>query len=287
MKTSMRQLAACGAMVWGLATVACGEATVQLLDISGRVQAKPLVPAVFANHDINLSLEIDNAPSGSGDLTADFFQLSGQLMLPLNKSMHLRDGIALGSGAAQKLPVSIKFPDVKQRGEILVRLALVPHGGATSAIALGELRFEVFSDALTKEFAELLQPRTDGTIPAVLFGPERKLAGFFTSLKVPFDQAGLDVPGQFEANRIYFGETADEGSFAITQDIREKVRMAVFSPDPALPVGIYSEQKPAASFVYVTAPILDNLDTDPRAQLALLKIIHYLIVPNSSTNTIP
>lgn len=286
MKTGIFHLSVCGALLFAIAPWAYGAATVQLVDIFGRTEAKPLLPAVFGNHDISLNLEFDDAPSASGDLTADFFQVSGQLALPLNRSTHLQDGITL-STAARKLPVSIKFPDVQQRAEILVRFSLTPRGGVTSSIALGDLRFEVFPATLTREFTGLLQPRTDGTIPAVLFGPGRKLANFLTALKIPFDLAGLDVPDQFEANRIYFGETADEESFAITQEIREKVRMAVFSPDQSLPAGIYSEQKPAAAFIYVTAPILDNLDTDPRAQLALIKIIHYLIAPNTSADTNP
>jgi hypothetical protein len=269
-----------------LLSAACGfgAPSVRLADLPGRAEPAPLLPAVFGNRTQALDLEIDNAAPSSGDLVADLFQTSGELALPLTKGVHVQDAITLDGNGPQRLHVSLKFSNVQQRAEILVRFSLVPHASNPMPVQVGELHFEVFPASITKELADLLKPRTDGTIPAVLFGAGRKLQNFLAQSKIPYDVGGMDLPDQFEPHRIYFGEAAHEESYSITQEIRQRVHMAVFAPDPSVPAGIYAEQAPDAVFIRVTLPLLDNLNDDPRAQLGLIKIIQLLTAPSSSIN---
>jgi len=284
MSRESRLFACCGGLLLLSAACGFGAASVRLADFPGRTEPAPLLHAVFGNRAQTLDLEIDNAAPSSGDLVADLFQTSGELALPLARGIHVQDAVTLDGKGPQTLRISIKFPNVQKRAETLVRFSLVSRSSTTVPVQVGDLRLEVYPASITKELEDLLKPRTDGTIPAVLFGAGRKLQSFLALAKIPYDVSGIDLPDQFEPNRIYFGEAAHEESYSITQEIRQRVRMAVFAPDQSLPAGVYAEQAPDAVFIRVTLPLLDNLNDDPRAQLALIKIIHLLIAPPSSIN---
>jgi hypothetical protein len=118
----------------------------------------------------------------------------------------------------------------------------------------------------------------------VVFGPGQKLRHFLTGLRVLFEDGGTDTPDRFDPNRLYFGELATDEQFQQAQDHSAGARMALFSPDESLPVGVYAERSHSRIFVHVTSPLLTNLNDDPRAQLGLIKIIHFLSAPPSSAN---
>jgi hypothetical protein len=248
--------------------------TVRLVDLPGRLEAEAPIPAVFGNRDQGLDLEIKDATAQSGALSAELFQISGDLAVPLGTAIPLQNAVTLTGGPSQLLHVSLKFPNIKQRAEILVRLSLIQPAPAPP-MQLGELRFEVFPSAITKELTDLLQPGADGTTPVVLFGAGRKLHLFLASVRVSFDDAGLGLPDRFEPNHFYFGEATKTDPLEQTQEMGA-ARTAIFSPDESLPPGFYTERGPSGVFIRVTLPLLDNLGDDPRAQLALIKIIHLL-----------
>jgi len=254
-------------------------ATVQVAGLQGYIQAAPVIPAVFGNREQGIDLEVHGASPLKGPLVADLFQVSGELALPLVANLRLMDSVSLTGAPFQPLHVSIKFPDVKQRAQILVRLSI---GGAPMATALGDLHFDVFPVSVTKELTGLLQPGADSSVPVALFGPGRKLRVFFGAIGVRFEDAGLHVPGELEPKRFYLAEPAPGQEIPVTQELKNTARVAIFAPDPSLPPGIYAEHQGSGVVVQVTEPLLDNLGVDPRAQLALIKVIH-LLNPQPST----
>jgi len=88
----------------------------------------------------------------------------------------------------------------------------------------------------------------------VLFGAGRKLHRFLASLGVSFDDAGIGLPDRFDLNRLYLGELTSEESFQPTEEMNNGVRMAIFSPDEALPAGLYATQEPSGILIRVTLP---------------------------------
>ncbi len=256
-------------------------ATVQVAALQGYVESSPVIPAVFGNREQGVDLDVRGAASQSGPLMADLFQVSGELSLPLAANLRLMDSVSLTGAPSQTVHVSIKFPDVKQHAQILVRLSI---GGAALATQLGDLRFDVFPSSVTKDLAALLQPGTDGSVHVAIFGSGRKLRVFFGSLNVRFEDAGLHLPDELEPQRFYLAEPATGEEIPVTQEMKNAARVAIFAPDLTLPPGIYDERQGPGIVVQVTQPLLDNLSVDPRAQLALIKVIH-LLNPQTSTQT--
>jgi hypothetical protein len=105
-----------------------------------------------------------------------------------------------------------------------------------------------------------------------------------TGLHMPFEDGGDGTPDRFDPNRFYFGELATDEQFQQAQDQSAGARLVLFSPDESLPAGVYAERSPSGALIHVTAPLLDNLNDDPRAQLGFIKIIHLLSAPPPSAN---
>ena len=232
-------------------------------------------PATFDDRTRSIEIEIDGAAGTTGSLRADLFQVAGQLALPLAKNIELQKTVTLAE--ATHIRFSLKFPAVQRRTEILARLALIPASGA-SPIALGEIKFEVFPKSTTKELVDALQ----GKDKAVLFGPGDKLRQFFKSQHVPFDDGGEELPDNFTSNLLYIGELKDAAQFQQLQDRTPNARLLVFAPDETLPPGVYLTGK----FAHVTAPLLDHLPDDPRAQRTLTKIINLLSTPPTNPTSL-
>ena len=139
-------------------------------------------------------------------------------MMPLQKDIHLKDGIIFPNTARQDLGFAIKMPDVKNRTEVLVRLSLNPDKPQANPVPLMDMTFEVFPASVTKELTDLLQPKPNDPVSAVVFGPGQNLRHFLSDLHVSFEDGGLDTPDRFDANRLYFGELATDEQFQQAQD---------------------------------------------------------------------
>jgi hypothetical protein len=235
------------------------------------------VAAVFGNREQGFVLEVTNATAISASLRADMLQHAGVLMMPVAKDVHVLDGVTLSGATAQRLHVSLKFPEVKQRAEIIVSWSLI--SGTSPKIPLGNSSFEVFPGSVTAELTDLLKPKLNASGP-VVFGPGKKLRQFLSAQHVTFEDGGSDTPDRFDPNRSYFGELDTAEQFQDAQDHSAGARMVLFSSDESLPPGVYSERSSARVLIRVTSPLLDNLATDPRAQLTLTKIIHLLSTPS-------
>lgn len=274
-----------GGLLLALALSSCpAAATVALVGLQGYVEPASPLPALFGNREQGIDLDVGNAAPQSGPLVADLFQVSGELSMPLAANVRVQDVVTLTGAPIQRLHVSIKFPAVKQRAQILVRLSVGGTAPSAAPTVLGDLRFDVFPVSVTKELTDLLQPKSDGSVPVVLFGAGRKLHAFLGSIGVRFDDAGLELPDRFEPDRLYLGEFPSAKVVVPTQEMANAAHVAIFAPDPSLPAGIFTERQGAGVFVQVTQPLLDNLSIDPRAQLALVKVIHLLNAQPSSTN---
>jgi len=270
----------CGILFIRLASSAHATNSIQLVGMEGRSSPAAVnLPAVFGNKEKEVDLEINGVTVSSVSLHADLFQISGTLAMPLAKDIHLQEGLTLSTPPPQRLRVSIKFPNVKQQAEILVRLSLAKNAPDKTA-ALGDLRFEVFPTSVTKELTDLLQPKSNAK--AMVFGPGQKLRHFLTSAHVSFEDGGSDTPDRFDPNRLYFGELSTKEQFQQVQDRSNGAHVVLFSPDESLPAGVYSDRSNPGIFIQVTSPLLDNLDDDPRAQLGFIKIIHLLSASPSS-----
>jgi hypothetical protein len=250
--------------------------SVRLLGLADRTAPTPQNPAVFGNRDEILELEIVADATQNASLRADLFQIAGSMAMPLSKRLHLRDGLAFSGASPQRVRVAMKFPEVKERAQILVHLSLFPSGPQAAAISLGDLQFEVFPSDIARELAALLKPKENEASLATIFGSGHKLRDFFATLRVPFDDGGESVPDRLDPARYYFVEPSDDHQTQDAVDRRAGVRLVVFAPNESLPLGIYAERSTAGAFIRVTLPLLDDLRTDPRAQLGLIKIIHLL-----------
>jgi len=244
----------------------------------------PALPAVLGNREKGITIEIDGVAAQPAYLRADLLQVAGKLAMPLTKDIHLLEGISFPNGSFQILRAPIKFPDVKRRTEILVRLALVPNGQQASPIHLLDLRFDVFPASVTKDLIDLLQPKPNGSASVVLFGRGQSLRHFLTDLHIAFEDDGASTPDRFDPNRLYFGELTTDEQFQQAQDQSAGARMVLFSPDESLPPGVYTERSNSGVLIHVTSPLLDDLNDDPRAQLGLTKIVHLLSAPPSSAH---
>jgi len=274
----------CGLLLLAQAGSTMAADSIRLVGLEGRVESTSRLPAVFSHRDERLNLEIDPVTTQTVSLRADLFQVAGGLAMPLAKDVHLQDGLTFTNASPQRLRVSIKFPEVKERAEILVRLALIPSVPQASPIPLGDLRFEVFPAGVTKDLTNLLQPKPNNPVQVGLFGPGQKLRHFLTGLHVPFEDEGTDTPNRFDPNRLYFGELATDEQFQQAQDQSAGARLVLFSTDESVPVGVYADRSNTGVLIHVNSPLLDNLNDDPRAQLGLIKIIHLLSSPPSSAN---
>ena len=271
----------CGGMLILPISLAFAAPSVQFGAMVGRISPDAAVPAVFGNREEGFSIKIDGVGAQSASLHADVFQVADKLAMPLSKDIHLQEGVTFSGTSSQYLWTSMKFPDVKARAEVLVRLALIQNGTADS---LGDIRFEVFPASVTKDLTDLLQPKGDSAASVVVFGPGPKLRHFLTSLHVPFEDGGSDSPDRFDPNRLYFGELTSDEQFQDAQDHGAGARLVLFYHDEALPTGVYADRSSAGALIHVTSPLLDNLNDDPRAQLGLMKIIHLLSAPLPSAN---
>jgi len=274
----------CCALLLGPARATLAADAIHFVGLEGRVEPSSRLPAVFGNREQGLNLEMDGVTAQAASLRADLFQVAGGLAMPLAKDIHLKEALTFSNTSPQHLRVSMKFPDVKRRAEVLVRLALIQSAPQSGPIQLGELRFEVFPSSVTKEMTDLLQPKPDSSAQVVVFGPGQKLRHFLTGLHVPFEDAGTGTPDRFDPNRLYFGELTSDEQFQQAQDQGAGVRLVLFSPDESLPAGVYAEQSNSGTLIHVTLPLLDNLADDPRAQLGIIKIIHLLSAPPPSAN---
>ena len=274
----------CCALLLGPAQFTQAAESVRLVSLEGRIEPASRLPAVFGNHEQGINLELAGVVAQTVSLRADLFQIADKLAMPLATDIHLQDAITLTKVSPQRLRVSIKFPDVKRRAEILVRLALIPNGPQANPIQLGDLRFEVFPASVTKELTDLLQPKPNASASVVVFGPSQKLRHFLTGLHVPLEDGDSGTPDRFEPSRLYFGELTTDEQFQQAQDQSAGARLVLFSPDESLPAGVYVERSNSGVLIHVTAALLDNIDDDPRAQLGLIKIIHFLSAPLPSAN---
>ena len=275
---------ACAAFVIMETAPSPAAPSIQVTGLTGQIPPAALLPAVFGDRKEDVDLQLNGATTPSASLRADFFQVSGSLSLPLSRDVHLQEKLTLPSATSpQNLRVPIQFPAVARRTELLLRLTLV-QDAPLSPIPLGEIRFDLFPTGITKELTDLLQPTPNGHEPVLLFGSGTKLRHFLTGLHVHFEDLGGDTPDRFDPKRLYFGELDTEEKFHQAQDRSAGGRVIVFSPDDSLPVGAYTNPSGSGLFIQVTAPLLDNLDTDPRAQLALIKFIHLLSNPPPSAN---
>ena len=269
---------ACGVCLLFATDLARAAESVRFVGFAGREPAPGTAPALFGNREQEIDLEIDGAASPSSTLSADLFQVAGTLAMPLTKNLVLQKGLAVAD--ISRLRVSVKFPDVKQRAEILLRLALISDADPSKRTALGDLRFQVFPPSLTRDLTDLLQPPSDLSQPLVVFGPGRRLRQFLAGLHVRFEDAGEDVPSNFDPSRRYAGEITGDNPFQVIRDRSAGARVAVFSPDDTLPPGVYADRTGSGALVQVTAPLLDHVADDPRAQLGLIKI--FRLLSNSS-----
>ncbi|MDD5261504.1 MAG: hypothetical protein PHD76_06600 [Methylacidiphilales bacterium] len=266
----------CGTLLlWATVSVFSAE-SVQLIGLESHIQPASQLPAVFGNREERINIEISGVAVKSASLRADLFQIAGALAMPLAKDIHLQEGLTFPNTSPKRLSISVKFPSVKQRAEVLVRLALVQSGPQANPILLESLKFEVFPDSVTKELKNLLQPKPDGSVQVVVFGPGDKFRRFLASLRLPFENAGNGTPDRFDPNRLYFGELATDEQFQQAQDRSAGACLALFWPDESLPVGVYADHSNSRVLVHVTSHVLDNMNNDPRAQLGLIKIIHLL-----------
>jgi len=278
----MKALATGLGVVLGLAVSAVrGADSVHFVGFAGVTPPPAKTPAIFGDRTQAIDIEVDGAAGAVGSISADLFQVAGQLALPLAKGMVLQKGVTLGEGT--RLRVSLRFPEVQRRTEFLARFTLEP-GNGQAVHALGDLRFEVFPQSTTKDLVGILQTKDEGARVEV-FGPGHKLRQFFTSLHVPFEDGGEGVPDNFEPNRLYIGEFTQATPFQEIQDRAPNARILVFAADESLPSGVYFERSGASVMGHVTAPLLDNIAGDPRAQLALTKMLTLLSTssPNPSS----
>ncbi len=266
-----------------------GQTSVELVGLEGRGRQEPTVPAVFGGSEQKLDLNVSGVPDRSGTaLYADLFQIAGTLARPIATHVQLNESFSLTPTAPDGEQVSLNFPEVKRQTEILVRLSALkrtapPNGGQSAdSVAVGELHFMVFPPSLTQEVKDLLEVPQDKPARAFLFGPGQKLRTFFKNASIRFEDGGASTPDRLNPGRYYFLEAADQNQVQTVTDRRAGCCLAVFYPDAELPAGLYSEQSQGGTFVRVTSPLLNDLNVDPRAQLALLKIIHLLASPLSN-----
>jgi hypothetical protein len=274
----------CCALLLGPARSALAAEAVRLVSLEGRVEPVSRLPAVFGDHEESLNLEVEGMAAQTGSVRADLFQVAGSMAMPLVKDVRLQDAFTVTNNSPQHLRISIRFPDVKRQAEILVRLALIQNVPQATPTQLGNLRFEVFPATVTKELTDLLQPKPDDVAQVVAFGPGEKWRHFLTGLHVPFEDAGTGTPDRFYPNRFYFGELNSDEQFQQAQDRSTGSRLVLFSPDESLPAGVYAERSNSGVLIHVTSSLLDNLNDDPRDQLALIKIIHLLSAPPAFAN---
>jgi len=274
----------CALLLLGPARVMLAADAVRVVGLEGRVEPASRLPAVFGNREQGINLEMDGVTAQAASLRADLFQVAGGLAMPLAKDIHLQEALTFPNTSPQHLRVSIKFPDVKRRAEVLVRLTLIQNVPQANPIQLGDLLFEVFPASVTQELKDLFQPKPNGTAQVVVFGPGQKLRHFLTGLHVPFEDGGTDTPDRFDPNRLYFAELTTDEQFQQTQDRSAGAHLVLFSPDESLPAGVYAERSNSGVLIHVTLPLLDNLSDEPRAQLGFIKIIHLLSTPPPSAN---
>jgi hypothetical protein len=275
---------ACGVLLALASSPARGLEPVRFMGIAGRPEENAPLPAVFSDQKEEIDLELD-MPSTSSVLRADVFEVAGDLALPLAKGVVLKSGFSFPTASLQHLRVPVKFPDAKRHTVIMLRLAC--EGTVAQApVSLGELKFEVFPVAITKELLDLVRTHPGGPNPVTIFGPGHLLRQFLTDSHVSFNEGGSDVPRQFDPDRLYLGEwPSDSAASPLPETPAEPGHVAIFAPDDSVPPGVYVERSsPAGPLVRVTLPVLSNLKDDPRAQLALIKVIHLLSNPASPTN---
>jgi hypothetical protein len=237
------------------------------------VEAAPTVPqppAVFGGMTRKFDLNVDGFDLKNASLHVDLFQVAGRLAMPLGKTV-----VPGQVDFPGRVTVSVNFPPVKSETDILARLSATNPSNPTP-VAFGELRFAVFPNDLAKQIAALLPPLPNDEKRLVVFGAGNSLRPALTTMQIPFEDGGADVPGLFEPGRIYLGDVTTRDAQQQAQDRGLGSRIAVFSVDDSLPPGMYTNRAPNGAFILVSLPVLGHLADDPRAQLVLLKVIQSL-----------
>jgi hypothetical protein len=265
------------ALILGVFLLASNEAvqgSVDLVGLPGRVPPGIVAPAVFGATEQKMDLDIQGVDLPHGSVTAELFQVAGRLAMPIGRTIVLQDGVNLSATIPRRMAVSIKFPPVKERAEIRIRLSAA--GLPSGPIPLGELRFEVFPRSLSKGITDMLPPLPNGTQRLVVFGAGKKLRPALRAMHLPFEDGGQTLPGIFNRERIYMGDMATHNEQLQARDHSAQARLAVFSEDDSLPRGIYATNTIDQIFILVTSPLLDDLVDDPRDQMAFSKIVQLL-----------
>jgi hypothetical protein len=254
--------------------------SLRLLTIEGRDEAPAPVPGVFGASTQGFDVEIAGINATGVSLHTMPFQIAGGMAMPLGPDLDLMDGLILADAAPQKVHITLKIPAVSRQAKIVYRLSIVAKAAAPSPI--GEFTLEVFPASLTTDLADMLRGNPNAEPLVVVFGTGHRVRPILTALHVPFQEGGLSVPSHFEVGRFYFGELDKDEQFQQARDRAAGARLVILSPDDTLPPGVYSEKSSSGILIHVTSPLLDHFDADPRAQLALIKIVRLLssLVPS-------
>jgi len=259
-----------------LLNAATGEAAplLRVLAIEGRGEAPAPVPDVFGDSTQGFDIEIAGVAASGVSLYTMPYQFAGGMAMPLGPDLDLMDGLTLTDAVPQKIHIRLKIPAVSRRAKIVYRLSIVAK--AAAPIPIGEIMLEVFPAGLTTDLADLLRGKPNASPLVVVFGTGHLVRPVLTTLHVPFQEGGFSLPNHFEVGRFYFGELDKDEQFQQARDRSAGARLVIFSPDDTLPPGIYSEKSPSGVLIHVTSPLLDHFGADPRAQLALIKIVSLL-----------
>lgn len=236
--------------------------------VAGRVGAAPPELAlrvggettvhVFDDQPAQFELQVEAPLGTSVSVRADVAQVASGIAAPLVSGVKIADPVEFKDRTSTMVPARIAVPEVKRKTELRVRLR-VGRAGEEASLSR-EARVMVYPRGLPES---LKKPAGE----IYLFGESARLRAFFSANKIPFTDAGKEMPGEFKKSALYLGETNEAIPPA------PGARVVVFASWVELFPGVYRDRSPAGSVTKVTLPILGDLSDNPRSREIFSRIL--------------
>ncbi len=240
------------------------------------VRGEMVVPTpelhVFGGATVDLDVAVE-APLGSKvSLAYTLYQIARNLSAPLGRDIAVPEPVIFEKQTRRNVRIPITLPDVKRRTEVIVWFRAESADGEKNE-RTGQTRLFIYPQDQTEELAVSLERvQKDAGVSLAVFGESKHIRAFLEQSGIPFTDAGSELPPTLKADALYLGEIDPH---ALATRRFANARIIFFSPDPALPPGVYTTIRGSGLFTKVTLPILDTLATNPQSQLTFIDILRH------------
>lgn len=260
------------AMIAVLALMTCtlrSEPTVEVVGVEGRT-ADARALHLIGGQPAELKLQMTSPTPGRISFRASLFQLASGIAAPLAKDLPVAVDLGFDGTSVRPQKFGIIPPEVRHATMMEVRFAAKPDAAETWQPA-GVVRLVVHPADLLPQVKALLSKATETAgMKLAVIGESTQLKRTLRGANLNFDE--VDAASDAAADTLYLVECDAGAARALIARTPPEARLLLFTTDPALPPGVYWNQRGAGFTAKVTLPVLANLDHAPDRQTLLLTL---------------